>query len=201
MREPVFHLDVLFAGSSIFENWRQADKLIDGAVTQNAAIGGTETSDWLPTLGPLIAKHRPRVFCLYIGSNDVGRGRAIDCILADTVSLLDLVREASPATKLLYFSIIRSADKVARYADLDRIEQTVRQRDASDALLDFVDINPVFFASTHADQIKYDVSRMRTDLFLGDQIHLTERAYDELSAFAAPIIAAALDASLTEHPR
>lgn len=201
MRQPVFHLDVLFAGSSIFENWRRADTLIDSATMRNAAIGGTETSDWLPTLGPLLAEHRPRVFCLYIGSNDVGRGRAIDRILADTERLLDIFKEKSPTAKLLYFSIIRSADKAARYADLDRIEQTVRQRDASDALVDFIDINPVFFASTHDYQIKYDVSRIRTDLFLDDQIHLTEPAYDALSAFAAPIIAAALDASLTEHPR
>ncbi|MEM1444903.1 MAG: GDSL-type esterase/lipase family protein [Planctomycetota bacterium] len=201
MRDPVFHLDVLFAGSSIFEQWRRAETLVPGASMRNAAIGGTETFDWLRTLGPLLAGHRPRVFCLYLGSNDVGRGRDIEDILTNTTRLLDIARETSPATRVLYFSIIRSADKAARYADLDRVERTVREREASDAMLSFVDINPVFFASTEDALVAYEANRMRNDLFLDDRIHLTEPAYDALSAFAKPVIAEELHTSLNAHPR
>ncbi|MEM8782117.1 MAG: GDSL-type esterase/lipase family protein [Planctomycetota bacterium] len=203
-------LDLLFAGSSIFEQWPQAATLLPGVHARNAAIGGTHTVDWLPTLGPMVRRFQPRVLCLYVGSNDIAQGRATREVICNLQQLLADTHRASADTATLYFSIIRSADKADRYLDLDEVEAAVREHCASmpNDRAAFVDSNPVFFtpaterrSNAKPPSERYTLSQLKRGYFLEDRVHLTPTAYEALTRYAAPIVHDALNKPVSARPR
>ena len=174
---------VLLAGSSIFRDWGlepafSSSELSADRPVVNAAIGGTQTVDWLPTLGPLVAEVRPAVLCLYVGSNDLANGKHADELLRNLHRLFDNALAACPHTRLRYASILRSAHQEERFADLDRVNRAAAADLAGRERSGFVDLNPLFHRG----------GRLEGHLFLDDRVHLRPEAYRRMLAAMQPVV-------------
>ncbi|BAM03707.1 SGNH/GDSL hydrolase family protein [Phycisphaera mikurensis] len=186
MPAPPVPAPVLLAGSSIFAEWAttdpaaRSDRLCPDRRVDNQAVCGTQTPDWLPTLGPLVGAVRPAVLCLYVGSNDLANGRSVGRLLSNLDRLFDDALAACPHTRLLYGSVIRSAHQSARFGDLDAVNEAVARRLRPADRCGFVDLNPLFHAG----------GRLDGSLFQDDGVHLLPRAYARMLACLQPRIAA-----------
>ena len=202
---------ILMAGSSIFEQWPDVGRLHPTRPVVNAAIGGTQTHDWID--GPLVSelrRHRPAALFFYCGSNNLSNGDSADLILAHTLALLRDAGACVPGLRVFWGSILRCREKEPRFADLDRINTTMAGLAASETPppglepggLIFVDFNPLFHepaedagdaAPTPGDP-GVQAGRLREELFVEDQVHLTDAAYDRMTAHARPILTAGIPA-------
>lgn len=161
---------VLLVGSSIFRDWGQrAAEAFPASDVTNAAIGGTQTVDWLPQIEAPLAEHRPDVLCVYCGSNDLSNARPAEEIAENLAVWRAKVEAFDPAVTYTYFSIIKCPEKARRHDAIDTVHQRVRA-DARPGDR-FVDLNPVFFVD----------GRHPPGLFVEDGVHLTRFAYDQMA--------------------
>ncbi len=165
---PPADAPVMLAGSSIFQEWALAppdarsDRLSIDRPVLNAAIGGTQTVDWLGTLGPLVAAHRPAVLCLYVGSNDLANRRPVAEVTANLDHLLEVALAASPHTRLLYAAVIRSRHQAGWYAEVDHVNAAAAGTLADEPRAGVVDFNPGLHRDGEPDEA----------LFREDGVHL-----------------------------
>ncbi len=159
-------MNVLMAGSSIFEQWTSASTAFPGARVINKAIGGTVTADWLNKLEPLLHKEQPQLVCLYCGSNDVSGGIEEKQIVKNILWLYEDVKKQR--IDFTYYAIIKAPQKEGRFEDIDRINKAVCQ--ALTGRDSYVDFNPLLFCSER-----------EKNLYREDRLHLTPAAYHEMA--------------------
>ena len=172
---------ILLAGSSIFQQWGNAAGIAPDAVVRNRAIGGTVTSYWLEHLARMLMDESPDAVLFYCGSNDVSREIPEAEIVANVLGCRRILQDQSWTARMAYFSIIKAPQKKGNWDLIDRLNCAIRE-----GLFDgdlYVETNAVFFRD------ECPVTR----LFVEDGLHLTDRAYVELSEYARPHISAWLD--------
>ena len=84
-----------------------------------------------------------------------------------------------PATKILYVSINRAPDKMARWDVVDAANKMVAEFSAADKRLGFIDVNPALFDAA---------GQPRMDLYLPDKLHFLDPAYDEFTKIIKPVL-------------
>lgn len=171
---------VLFVGSSIFEQWTRSGDAVDGP-SVNEAIGGTTSRDWVPLLPALLHKHRPRLVVCYAGSNDFNNAIPASKTKANVLRLAEMT---AARCRFVYTSIIKSPAKRGHWDYLGDLH--AHWRSHLPAGSGWMEINPMFFDAA---------GEPRDELYIEDQLHLTPGAYDELTAFARPLLAAELEAA------
>ncbi|MEO0514711.1 MAG: GDSL-type esterase/lipase family protein [Planctomycetota bacterium] len=164
---------VLLVGSSIFEDWGEGPRdVFRRADVVNAAIGGTQTVDWLPRVEEVLREHRPDVLCVYCGSNDLSHGRPAGQVADHLREWRNRVEAFDPAIAFVYFSILKCPEKAGRYDDIDTVHASVRQHARPGD--HFVDVNPVMLIDAEPPQHP-------EGFFLDDGVHLTARAYTAMA--------------------
>jgi lysophospholipase L1-like esterase len=162
---------VVVMGSSIFQQWYNVQDVLPYEVTINLAIGGTTTVDWLPLVGSQVLPLKPKVVMFYAGGNDLNRPFPAADIIERTCSMMQTMHTALPECKFYYFSIIRAPQKQPVWDQVDQINQAMQNYAAQQDWLNFVDINTVFHDET---------GKVIESLFVEDQLHLTDEAYDRM---------------------
>lgn len=177
MRRP----KVLLVGSSIFQDWGDGPRdVFRSADVVNAAIGGTQTVDWLPRVKDVLIEHRPDVLCVYCGSNDLSNDRPAAEVAANLREWRSRAEAFDPAITFIYFSVIKCPEKARRYGDIDLVHTSVRQHARPGD--HFVDVNPVMLTSAEPPQHP-------AGFFVEDGVHLTARAYAAMADRARIVLA------------
>jgi lysophospholipase L1-like esterase len=176
--------DLLMIGSSIFHQWETAADCLPGRNVINEAVGGTETHDWVERLPEVLGRVRPRALAYYCGSNDIGRGKSADGVIARTLQTFDLLHQQLEIP-VLYFSIIKAPEKRARWTEVDRVNREIRSFIRSGLLGGFLDLNPLFFDENGGT---------RDGLYQDDRLHLTPEAYQAMNHYCGPKIQDMLEA-------
>ncbi|MFT5088834.1 MAG: lysophospholipase L1-like esterase [Candidatus Latescibacterota bacterium] len=168
---------IVLVGSSIFQQWHSADEVFVGREVVNCAIGGTTTSQWLDLLPAVLEEEKPDAVCVYCGSNDLNAAIGEEQIVGNVLRLRLLVRAYGECVPLAFFSIIKAPQKLSKWDLIERINARVRL-----GLLEgdrYVETNGIFFAE----------KRVREELFVEDQLHLTDAAYALMVGVAEPVLA------------
>ena len=169
---PTFRL--LMVGSSIFEQWVNPAVAFPNCSVVNAAIGGTQTDDWLDRLPDALNQHRPDVLALYCGSNDLARGQSPETVIGNTRRLRELLTGYDAAAPMLYFNVIQCPAKLDYWDQVQRVNAAVRELlHPGDTV---VDPNAVFVDH------QLDPPQNTPCVFQDDGVHLTAKGYHLLSA-------------------
>jgi lysophospholipase L1-like esterase len=128
----------------------------------------------------VVLPYEPRIIVYYCGSNDVNAGEKAEPIYTRFREFVERVHELLPATRVFYVSINRAPQKRDRWDIVDAANALVRDYCATDGRLRFIDVNPVLFDAE---------GNPRLDLYLPDQLHFREPAYDEFTGVVKPVVA------------
>ena len=191
---------VLFVGSSIFREWREArDFAADveplGADVLNRAFGGSTTRDQLEVMEQIVFPHDPKVLVYYCGSNDVNAGVPPRVIRDNFLEwCARAFRRCPSARRILFVSIMRAPQKAPVWDELDEANALIREacggeegggrsgprRGSGLKLVDFVDVNPLLYDKSTGEPL--------TRLYRDDGLHFHPGSYDR---FAPAIVDAA----------
>jgi len=175
---------IVFVGSSIFHRWTNLASQMAPLPITNLAIDGTVTADMLRMVDSRVIPMRPKVIAYYCGSNDVDLGEPAEAIVGRILQFVDRVARALPDTRVIFVSVNRAPEKQDRWNVVDAVNRQMQAYAASHPGVEFVDVNPVLF---NAD------GTSRLDLFMGDQLHLRPRAYEEFAKILKPVLTRALN--------
>ena len=174
---------IVFVGSSIFHRWTALASQMAPLPITNLAFDGSQTTDMLRMVDSRVIPLRPNVIAYYCGSNDVDAGEPASAIVDRIVRFIDRVGAALPGTRVVFVSVNRAPEKRDRWDVVDEVNRRVQSYAAGHPRVQFVDVNPVLF---NAD------GTSRLDLFMGDQLHLRPRAYEEFARILKPVLTTAL---------
>ena len=174
----------MFVGSSIFHRWTNLASQMAPLPITNLAIDGTVTADMLRVVDSRVIPLRPKVIAYYCGSNDVDAGEPAPAIVGRIVQFVDRVAKALPETRVIFVSVNRAPEKQDRWDVVDAVNRQVQAYASSHARVEFVDVNPVLF---NAD------GTSRLELFMGDELHLRPKAYEEFTRILKPVLTRALN--------
>jgi lysophospholipase L1-like esterase len=174
---------IVFIGSSIFHRWTALASQMAPLPITNLAFDGSQTTDMLRMVDSRVIPLRPNVIAYYCGSNDVDAGEPAPAIVDRIVRFIDRVGAPLPGARDVFVSVNRAPEKQDRWDVVDEVNRRMQSYAAGHPRVQFVDVNPVLF---NAD------GTSRLDLFMGDQLHLRPRAYEEFARILKPVLTTAL---------
>ncbi|HEX4945957.1 MAG TPA: GDSL-type esterase/lipase family protein [Blastocatellia bacterium] len=170
---------ILFIGSSIFRNWKNLKDHMAPLPVFNRAFGGSRTSDILYYMDKVVLPYEPRIIVYYCGSNDVNAGEKAVAIVDRFQQFVARVRIRLPKTQIYYVSINRAPQKKERWDVVDTANKMIQDYCARNKAMGFIDVNTALFDKD---------GKPRQELYLPDNLHFKDAAYDEFTAIIKPII-------------
>jgi lysophospholipase L1-like esterase len=170
---------IVFVGSSSIRFWPNMASDFPDAPVLNRGFGGSTLEDVIYFAPRIVLPYAPRVIVLYAGDNDLAAGRTPEQVLGDYTSFVRLVRQALPATRLVFMSIKPSPSRWALAEPMRAANALIAQAITRDTLATFVDVfTPMLDAS----------GRPRPELFQADSLHMTPAGYALWRARLAPLV-------------
>ena len=134
----------------------------------NRGFGGSQTADSVHFAEQLVLKHEPRVVVFYAGDNDLAAKKSPEQVAADFKAFAELLHAKLPHSKLVYIAIKPSP---SRWKLIDQ------QRAANAAIAEYARCHDfVKFLDVVAPMLGDD-GLPRAELFLKDNLHMTEVGY------------------------
>lgn len=170
---------VVFAGSSSFRLWDSLGTDFPGVQVINRGFGGSQVRDLAWHADRVALRHRPRVLLIYAGENDIDAGRSPQQVLDDTRALLHILREALPATRIVWVSIKPSPARNA---------QRPLQQEANTLVEAWLETQPGTAYVDVATPMLDASGQPRRELFIDDRLHMNARGYAIWRAAIAPLL-------------
>lgn len=170
---------ILFIGSSIFRRWVHLKEQMAPLPVFNRAFGGSRTDDVLRYMEEIVFAYEPRIIVYYCGSNDINAGEKPGGIYERIRLFFEQAGERLPKTQMYFVSINRAPQKRDRWDIVDSTNALVRDYCSQRKNLGFIDVNPVLFDGDNSP---------RMDLYMSDQLHLKDQAYEKFTAVIKPVI-------------
>jgi len=170
---------IVFAGSSIFEQWSNLKEQMAPLPVFNRAISGTKTYQQLTYIDQLVLKHRPKIIAYYCGSNDVGEGSTAAAIIENFKKFVDRVAAELPDTKIIFASINRAPQKKALWNIVDEANAGIKSYAEKKDRVVYVELNTALFD---------EKGDPRLDLYQKDQLHFKPAAYEEFTRIIKPVL-------------
>ncbi len=159
---------VVFTGSSSVRFWKSLNSDFPEYNIINRGFGGSQMSDLLYFVEPLITQYMPKKVFIYEGDNDISAGKKKDVILTEAKELVSRIWEVSPESEI-YF--IAAKPSVARWEFQHEYEQF------NYALSLWALITPhVTYIDVWTPMLD-GKGMVRGDIFIGDKLHMNEKGY------------------------
>lgn len=188
---PVETGKVLLYGSSFFAFWgyerakTQCAQAVNGALqVVNHGFGGATVEELLYYYHRMVLPYAPCAIVFRTGFNDMPHMCPEEC-MALTRRLFDWAKNDFPGVKLVAVKGFDNPSAVPEnLAKLRQYNQMLDRLAEEDAQFTTVDLNPFFYQSNA------DIGSCRNfrDVFREDGLHLTDKGYEELAKYLAPII-------------
>lgn len=167
------------------EKWARMAADLAPTPVLNHGVSGSQTPDWLPGAATQhwetkVVNQRPKMLVYYCGGNDINARRPADKILGNTIKFIRGFRAIHPDVPVLYLSVIRAPQKRidGLIAEVDRVNELVREWCATQRLVVFLDVNPTLVDATG--------NALQADSFEADQLHLSEVGYRRMAELVRP---------------
>jgi len=181
LRKPVEN-GILFYGSSTMANWRANDmcyKQMAPLPITNTGFGGSTAEEALYYYHKLVLPVRPSVIVYYEGANDLMNNYSPTEVIETTHRVFEWARQDFPGIKFLIMPIKLSP----------AIQHILYPGTRCNEL--FAD-----YAKQHDDTYMLDLNsfmydkdgKLRTDTYVEDMLHHTEKGYEELASYVKPVL-------------
>ena len=162
---------LLFAGSSTAERWN-AEKWFSDFRTANRGFAGSRIDDSVYFADQLLVPYQPSTIVFYAGTNDISQGKSPSLTAEHFGDFVDAIHSKLPNTQIVFVSI---GPSIARWGNWDLASE------ANALIKQQVDSSPnLYYADTVSGTLGSD-GRPRRELFVDDDLHLTELGYLEWS--------------------
>ncbi|MBL9124918.1 MAG: hypothetical protein JNG90_14880 [Planctomycetaceae bacterium] len=169
---------IVFVGSSSIRLWDLKESFPDLPVL-NRGFGGSHLSDSVHFADRIVTKYRPRLVVLYAGDNDIASGKTPERVRDDFRAFVDRVHSTLPETKILFLAIKPSPARAKHAAAQATANRLIADEIAKNPRLAFVDVGtPLLDAA----------GKPRAELFVKDQLHLSEEGYAVWSELLRPLL-------------
>ncbi|HYG18878.1 MAG TPA: SGNH/GDSL hydrolase family protein [Ohtaekwangia sp.] len=169
---------IVFTGSSSIKGWWNLSDNFPGHNVINRGFGGSDMSDLLHYVQPLILHYTPNKVFIYEGDNDLNRGKSPQDVLKTAKQVLRKIRKGSPETEVIFISVKPS---LARWKLKDQYQQYNQglQRLAGKKNVAFVDVwTPML----------NERGEPMEDIFVEDGLHMNAKGYAIWTAAIKPFV-------------
>ncbi len=166
-RNPPPEEALLFAGSATIWMWDLA-KWFPELRTINRGFGGSMISESTYFADRIILPHKPSTIVMYAGDNDIWLGKSPELTAEHFQAFVDKTHAALPRTRIIFISIRPS---IARWNVVEKF------REANRLIRQFIETDPRLFYVDIDDAMLGPDGKPRPELFIEDQLHLTDEGY------------------------
>ena len=159
---------IVFAGSSSIRMWKDLENRFPDQQLINSGFGGSQASDLLYHIQPLILRFKPKKVFLYEGDNDIAAEKKSKVIIADLWKIIDKIRIQDPDTKVI---LIAAKPSIARWElkrNYKRLNRKFRKMARKNAFIEYADVwKPML-----------NGRKLKKEIFLDDGLHMNKQGYD-----------------------
>lgn len=160
---------ILFVGSSSIRMWHSLGSDFPDKEVINRGFGGSQFSDLLFYMDRIVIPYEPRQIFVYEGDNDVYADLTPETILDDFKLFVSRVKDELPQTEVLFISIKPSPSRKNVFSEMKEANKLIKNYAESTPDVTYVDVfKPMLTES----------GDIRSDIFLGDNLHLNEKGYE-----------------------
>lgn len=166
--KPPPETEVLLVGSSSIGMWDTAKRDLKPYTVLKRGFGGSCISDLARYADRIILPYEPRVVLVYAGDNDVAALKTKEQILEDFRSLVKIVRDALPDTRIGFVSVKPSVARWELREKIKRVNSAIKAYAEATLRVDYIDIfKPMLNPK----------GKPKNELFLEDGLHMNRKGY------------------------
>ena len=169
---------VLIAGSATARGWNN-EKWFSDFRTINRGFGGSRIDDNTYFADQLIIPYHPSTIIFYAGDNDLWARKPVDLTVQHFQDFVTKIRAELPLTQIVFVSIRPSIARweiVGAMREANTLIRTIVEQDPN---LYYADIDPIMIGED---------GKPRPELFIADDLHLTELGFLEWTRLVKPIV-------------
>ena len=143
--------------------------------TDHRGFGGAEFPDIFYYYERVITRYAPKKIVLYVGDNDVARGKSADTVFADYLKLVAMIRQDLPEAELPCMSVKPSKARWDYWPVMVEVNRRVAEHAATDPQLGYLDLaSPLL------------VEGVPGPFYIFDGLHLNAAGYEHWREVMAP---------------
>lgn len=169
---------LLFTGSSSVRMWEDLQERFPDQKILNSGFGGSQASDLLYYLKPLILDYQPQKVFIYEGDNDLAEGKRIGEVIKTLREIATRLNQAFPGIPIVFISAKPSISRWNLRKKYKRFNRKLARWTGGQPTLDFVDVwSPMLTDKT-----------LNTSLFIEDGLHMNDSGYNIWEEVITPFI-------------
>ena len=168
----------LFVGSSSIRMWATNKSFGDMKVI-NRGFGGAHIYDVIYYAERIVLPYKPKVIVFYAGDNDIAGGKSPQRVFDDYQKFVKIVHKKLPKTRIIFITIKPSRSRWSLWPRMKEANTMIGNLCKTDRRL--------FFADAATGLLGED-GKPKEELFLKDQLHLSEQGYKLWTSILKPII-------------
>lgn len=169
---------LLIAGSATAWRWNEQKWFSDFRAV-NRGFGGSRIDDNTYFADRLIVPFAPSTIILYAGDNDLWARKPAELTAQHFAEFVETIHSELPNTQIVFVAIRPSIARWEIWDAMQEANRLIKQQIDADPNLYYADIAPVTLG---------DNGRPRRELFIEDDLHLTELGYLEWGRVVKPIV-------------
>lgn len=159
---------ILFTGSSSIRMWEDLQERFPYENILNTGFGGSQATDLLYYLQPLVLAYQPKKVFIYEGDNDLAEGKRVGQVLKVLKNISEGLQGEIPDVSIVIISAKPSISRWGLRGKYKRLNKKLQRWASRNQHLDFADVwNPML-----ADK------KLNTSLFIEDGLHMNASGYD-----------------------
>jgi len=159
---------IVFTGSSSVRMWHGLKELFPEHQILNTGFGGSQASDLLYHLNPLVLRYKPKQVFIYEGDNDLSAKKRPKEIIATTHKIIQEIHSKNPAVNIVLIAAKPSISRWKLRGKYKRLNRKFRKMTKGNPLLSYADVwYPML-----------DGRKLKKDIFIADGLHMNQKGYD-----------------------
>jgi lysophospholipase L1-like esterase len=159
---------LVFTGSSSIRMWTDLQERFPEKQLLNTGFGGSQASDLLFYLEPLILEYRPEKVFIYEGDNDLAEGKRPGQVLRTFKELKEKIHGTLPGVPIVLLAAKPSISRWNLRRKYRRLNRRLLRWSRSDPSLYFADVWNPMLQGRNLDE----------SLFIEDGLHMNSTGYD-----------------------
>src|SRR6056297_133976 len=159
---------IVFTGSSSVRMWRTLKQSFPENQILNTGFGGSQASDLLFYLEPLVLRFKPKKVFIYEGDNDLWAKKKPREIIVTTNKIIQEIHKINATTKIVLIAAKPSISRWRLRGKYRRLNRKFRKMSQNHPMLYYADVwSPML-----------NGRKLKTDLFIEDGLHMNQKGYD-----------------------
>ncbi|MFX0558171.1 SGNH/GDSL hydrolase family protein [Maribacter sp. CXY002] len=159
---------IVFTGSSSIRMWKNLKESFPNHQILNTGFGGSQASDLLYHIEPLVLKYNPIKVFIYEGDNDIFAKKRPKEIIVTTQQIVAKIKAKNPHVKIMLISAKPSISRWNLKGKYKKLNRKFERMAKNDPILKYVDVwTPML-----------NGRKLKKDIFISDGLHMNQKGYD-----------------------